>query len=88
MANIANASDNDNDLIGDHNALHWAERFDSYFTIQRKDGVPVTTFDLMHTWFAGAIETGRMRDGTIIGYKAFGSIYDPKDVTIIRQPPE
>lgn len=85
MANLANASGNDSDLHGDQNALHWAERFDSYFTVQRKDGVPVSTFDLMHTWFAGAIETGKMRDGTIIGYKAFGSIYDPKDVTIIRQ---
>jgi hypothetical protein len=90
MADLEHASENDNDLVGDQDAMHWAERFDSHFTVQRKNGESVDTLGLMLAWFAGAIETGKMHDwGSIVAYKAFGSIYDPKDVTIVRaQRPE
>jgi hypothetical protein len=90
MADLEHASENDNDLHGDKDAMHWAERFASRFTVQRKNGESVDTLGLMLAWFSGAIETGKMHDlDLIVAYKAFGSIYDPKDVTIVRaQRPE
>ncbi len=62
MADLAHASENDTDLIGDQDAIHWAERFASRFVVVRrpKDVVTEDAGDLMLAWFAGAIETGRM----------------------------
>jgi hypothetical protein len=61
------AAEDNTDLHGDLNALHWAERFASIFEVRlRSDNEPVganeqgRTRDFMLTWFAGAIETGRM----------------------------
>lgn len=62
MADLAHAAENDTDLHGDTDAQHWAERFASMFDVLRRDK-PYTVGDvegLMLTWFAGAIETGRL----------------------------
>jgi hypothetical protein len=72
MADLAHATPGDTDLHGDTDATHWAERFASKITLGDPDpgcmplhfaGQPVWTKDqfqdLMLTWFAGAIETGR-----------------------------
>lgn len=90
MASIEHASENDNDLHGDQDAAHWAERFAVHFEVVRLlDGrvVPNVT-DLMLTWFASAIETGSMRQQRIVAYSIFGDFYDPKDVNIIRDTDE
>lgn len=61
MADLAHATENDNDLHGDTNAVNWAERFASIFEVRRlSDMEPLDTEGLMLTWFASAIETGRM----------------------------
>jgi len=64
MADLAHASKGDTDLHGDKNAAHWAERFASMFEVRRVGecdcDTPPDTEGLMLTWFAGAIETGRM----------------------------
>jgi len=70
MADLAHASENDTDLIGDTDARHWAERFASKIKLPLGHpaiefaGKPICTTgeyqELMLTWFAGAIETGRM----------------------------
>jgi hypothetical protein len=61
MADLAHASENDNDLVGDADAQHWAERFASMFRVTRRtDGQDMDTDGLMLTWFAGAIESGKM----------------------------
>lgn len=60
MADLAHASENDNDLHGDTDAMHWAKRFASKFKVLHKDGVDLNVADLMLAWFASAIETGRM----------------------------
>jgi len=65
MADLAHATENDNDLHGDQDALHWAERFASRFRVSRLPS-PDTSFvddteGLMLAWFAGAIETGKMQ---------------------------
>jgi hypothetical protein len=63
MADLAHASENDTDLHGDPDATHWAERFirvrhnlltgPEHRDIAGDEGA-------MLSWFAGAIETGRM----------------------------
>lgn len=89
MAGIENATPNDNDLHGDQNAAHWAERFASKFEVRDRDTRDgLDTLDLMLTWFAGAIETGSMRQQRIVAYSIFGDFYDPKDVNIIRDTDE
>jgi hypothetical protein len=89
MAGIENATPNDNDLHGDQNAAHWAERFASKFEVRRRDTRDgLDTNDLMLTWFAGAIETGKMPQQRIVAYSIFGDFYDPKDVNIIRDTDE
>jgi hypothetical protein len=63
MAGIAHAAQGDTDLHGDTDAQHWAERFAAKFHVYcfGDEGVePMETEALMLTWFAGAIETGRM----------------------------
>jgi hypothetical protein len=63
MADLAHAAENDTDLHGDQDAMHWAERFASKFEVLYKDVTKRNTIDvtgLMLAWFAGAIETGRM----------------------------
>ncbi len=67
MADLAHATENDNDLHGDTDARHWAERFASMFDVRRLADIghrgihePLDTEGLMLTWFAAAIETGRM----------------------------
>jgi hypothetical protein len=67
MADLAHATEGDTDLHGDTDAAHWAERFASKFEVRhRANGTDpellkaVDTEGLMLTWFAGAIETGRM----------------------------
>jgi hypothetical protein len=89
MAGIEHATPNDNDLHGDQNAAHWAERFASRFEVRHRDTRDgLDTNDLMLTWFAGAIETGSMRQQRIVAYSIFGDFYDPKDVNIIRDTDE
>ena len=65
MADLAHASENDTDLHGDADARHWAERFADKFPAVLQDGAGVINDveGLMLTWFAGAIETGRMAAG-------------------------
>ena len=48
-------------LHGDTDARHWAERFAHHFPaiLQDGEGVRNDVVDLMLTWFACAIETGR-----------------------------
>ena len=61
MADLGHRTENDTDLYGDLDAMHWAERFASKFEVLHKDGgVETDVAGLMLTWFAGAIETGRM----------------------------
>jgi len=62
MADLEHATENDTDLIGDHDARHWAERFAHRFPaiLQDGEGVINDVEGLMLTWFAGAIETGKM----------------------------
>lgn len=67
MADAAHASGGDTDLVGDADAAHWAERFAATFEVRRRAHIgnrgihePVDTQGLMLTWFAGAIESGRM----------------------------
>ena len=61
MADLAHAAPDDTDLFGDIDASHWAQRFASKFPALLQDGkgVIIDIEDLMTTWFAGAIETGR-----------------------------
>jgi hypothetical protein len=63
MADFEHRTENDTDLHGDPDARHWAERFCTKFRVTRQtdwpDSEPMSD-DLMHTWFAAAIETGRM----------------------------
>ena len=64
MADLTHATENDTDLFSDLDAQHWAERFASMFAVVRRNTVPgedemPDTEELMQTWFAGAIETGR-----------------------------
>jgi hypothetical protein len=74
MADLAHASEGDTDLHGDPDARHWAERFAAKVTLPDPDpgcgplifaGNPLWATDeveeLMLVWFAGAIETGRMK---------------------------
>lgn len=67
MADLAHATENDNDLFGDHDARHWAERF---IHVRGKrilaDGHDIAADEgTLLAWFAGAIETGSMpRSGT------------------------
>jgi len=68
MADLEHATQNDNDLFGDHDATHWAERFvlvrQNLLTgAERRDIADDP--DTMLTWFAGAIETGTMPDKRI-----------------------
>jgi hypothetical protein len=64
MADLAHAAENDTDLHGDTDAMHWAERFALNFEVLHKDGgVETDVAGLMLAWFAGAIETGRMAGG-------------------------
>lgn len=61
MADLAGATANDNDLIGDPDATHWAQRFAHKYLTEEDfghnwDGDPEA---LLLPWFAGAIETGR-----------------------------
>ena len=67
MADLAHASENDTDLFGDADAQHWAERFANKFPAILQDGEGVTNDveGLMLTWFAGAIETGRMAEAKV-----------------------
>ncbi len=67
MADLEHASENDSDLHGDPDAAHWAERFATMFEVRRLADIgnrgihePVDTEGLMLTWFAAAIETGKM----------------------------
>ena len=57
MGDLAHATEYDNDLHGDADATHWAERFRvrvlQYPGLATDDGA-------LTAWFAGAIETGRM----------------------------
>jgi hypothetical protein len=68
MADLEHATENDTDLHGDTDARHWAERFAGKFRITRRTGYPDAPGrvrepeELMLTWFAGAIETGRMAE--------------------------
>lgn len=54
-------TDPDTNLIGDTDATHWAERWRYHY---EKDGLNASTLEeaeaTMVTWFAGAIETGRL----------------------------
>jgi hypothetical protein len=62
VADLAHASENDSDLHGDPDATHWAERF-VHVRARRlaEDGLDIAADeDTMLTWFAGAIETGKM----------------------------
>jgi hypothetical protein len=62
MADIAHAAENDDDLFGDLDAQHWAERFASKFEVLHKNGnggVETDVEGLMRTWFAGCIESTR-----------------------------
>jgi hypothetical protein len=62
MADLAHATEGDTDLVGDIDATHWAERF--IHVRQRrmaKDDHDIAgDADTMLTWFAMAIESGRM----------------------------
>jgi hypothetical protein len=64
MSDLAHASEGDTDLIGDTNAVHWAERFAHSFVACKpaQDGLVQAdnTEDLMLGWFASAIESGKM----------------------------
>jgi len=67
MADLAHAAEGDTDLTGDTSAAHWAERFAYRFEVRRRPDIgdrgihtPVDTEGLMLSWFASAIETGRM----------------------------
>jgi hypothetical protein len=62
MADLAHRAENDTDLHGDKNALHWAERFCAVRQMRiLRDGTDIAADpDTMLTWFAAAIETGRM----------------------------
>ena len=75
MADLAHAAEGDNDLHGDLDATHWAERFAARFLVIRRLsspdlGTPLAgdqvgdTEGLMLAWFAAAIETGRMSTAT------------------------
>ena len=78
MAGIENATPNDNDLHGDQNAAHWAERFASKFEVRYRDTRDgLDTNCLMLTWFAGALETGRMYQPT-----------DPEILEELKGPPK
>jgi len=57
MADLAHASENDTDLVGDKDASHWAERFVHHV---RANPSIATSEGAMLAWFAGAIETGKM----------------------------
>jgi hypothetical protein len=62
MADLAHAAEDDTDLHGDTDARNWAERF-VYVRAARlvQDGFDIAADPgTMLTWFAGAIETGRM----------------------------
>jgi hypothetical protein len=62
VADLAHASENDTDLFGDQDATHWAQRF-THVRNRRlaADGLDIAgDEDTMLTWFAGAIETGKM----------------------------
>jgi len=56
MADLAHAIENDNDLIGDLDAAHWAERFVT--RVCEHPGIP-TDEGAMLAWFAGCIEGTR-----------------------------
>jgi hypothetical protein len=56
MADLAHARENDTDLHGDTDAMHWAERFVHH--VQQNPGIAADE-GAMASWFAGAIETGR-----------------------------
>ena len=83
MADLAHANENDTDLHGDLDARHWAERFASKFKVKRLADIgnrgihePVDTEDLMLTWFASTIETGRMaRADAVPPATAWGEFY-------------
>ena len=74
MADLAHATEGDTDLFGDTDAAHWAERFRSKWIIVAAPGPGETipgfkaaeerTEGVMLAWFAGAIESGRMANGT------------------------
>lgn len=55
MGAIAEATENDNDLLSDFDALHWAERFVA--RVQERPDL-ATDVETMHVWFAGAIMAG------------------------------
>ena len=57
MADLAHASENDTDLFGDTDAMHWAERFVHHTKINPEIA---TSEGAMLAWFAGDIETGKM----------------------------
>jgi hypothetical protein len=63
MADLAHASENDTDLHGDPDATHWAERFirvrHNLLTGPERRDIAGDE-GAMLSWFAGAIETGRM----------------------------
>ena len=63
MADLAHASENDTDLHGDPDAAHWAERFarvrHNVLTGPERRDIAADE-GAMLSWFAGAIETGRM----------------------------
>lgn len=62
MNDLAHRSENDNDLFGDPDAQHWAERFVAVrqqIMFQHARDIAGDEEALL-TWFAGAIETGRM----------------------------
>jgi hypothetical protein len=64
MADLAHASENDTDLVGDHDARHWAERFVDH--VRQKPEI-ATDEGAMLAWFAGAIGTGEMPRGSSDG---------------------
>lgn len=55
MADLAHATENDNDLHGDFDARHWAERFVHH---ARRNPALASDEGAMLSWFASAIMTG------------------------------
>jgi hypothetical protein len=74
MNDIAHRTENDNDLHGDPDATHWAERFIAVRKEIRFQKLRDIADDegAMLAWFAGAIETGRMAEHELFD-RPFGS---------------
>lgn len=65
--------DNDN-LIGDTDALHWARAF--LRTIELNPYIVIDE-NLMTTWFACAIESGRMAAENTAPHESLGEVWTP-----------